>query len=484
MNADTLPEDARADAVLDLRAPLIVGFGVTSQAVAAALVARGHRPVVVEDRPTEAHRVAASGLGIALIEAPQPDDLADAVSEASLLLPSPGVPDHHPVFALARTAGLAMASEFDLAQLWDDRPVAAITGTNGKTTVTMMVADALERSGRRAEPVGNTETPFVQSIDDPDVAVFVVEASSFRLAHSASFRPDVAAWLNFAPDHLDAHASLDDYEQAKASIWADLGPESTVVSNLDDPVVAGHADAVRAAGTAVQSFSTLTGQDGDGTGPSWWVDRSGDPVLVGPDGPLLAVSELRRQQPHDVSNALATAAIATAAGATSEGIVETLRSFEGLAHRLELLGTWDDVTWYNDSKATVPHATVAAVGGFDSVVLIAGGRSKGLSFEPLRQTVPPVSSVVGIGEAAGEIAAVYRGLAPVIPAETMAEAITTARDLATAGDVVLLSPACASFDWYPNYVQRGLDFSRLVAELIGGGSTETERRAERGANEP
>ncbi len=485
MSADTLPGDPRADAVLDLRAPLIVGFGVTSQAVASALIARGHRPVIVEDRPADSHRSAASDLGLELLEAPGSDELAAAVSDASLLLPSPGVPDHHPVFALARSAGLSMASEFDLAQLWDDRPVAAITGTNGKTTVTMMVADALDRSGRRAEPVGNTEIPFVQSIDDPEVSVFVVEASSFRLAHSASFRPDVAAWLNFAPDHLDAHASLEDYEQAKASMWSNLGSDSIAVSNLDDPVVAGHADAVRSAGRAdVQGFSISARPSGDGSGPQWWVDRSGEPTLMGPEGPLLAISELRRRQPHDVSNALATAAIAVAAGGTLDGVVETLRTFQGLAHRLELLGTWDDVTWYNDSKATVPHATVAAVGGFESVVLIAGGRSKGLSFEPLKETVPPVSSVIGIGEAAGEVAAVYDGLVPVIEAATMAEAITTAKDLATPGDVVLLSPACASFDWYPNYVQRGIDFSRLVAELIGSGTTETERRAQQGANEP
>jgi UDP-N-acetylmuramoylalanine--D-glutamate ligase len=444
---------------LDMSAPLIVGFGVTSRAVARALVARGIVPVVVEDRPGDVHRQAAAELGVELIEAPDGDALAAALSAASLLLPSPGVPDHHPVFQRAAAAQLTVASEFDLAQMWDDRPVAAITGTNGKTSVTMLVTEMLNNSGRPAQAVGNTDVPFVESIEDTSTQVFVVEASSFRLAHSADFRPNVAAWLNFSPDHLDAHATLEDYEAAKASIWANLDRDATIVVNADDPVVMGHAErAVGAdpdAGVEVQTFSVLN------SGSTWSLNADGD-VLVGPDGPFLAVSALPRSQPHDLSNALAAAAIATAVGATMEGIVESLRNFAGLSHRLEYLGQWDDVSWYNDSKATVPHATVAAVGGFDSVVLIAGGKSKGLSFDPLRDTVPPVRAVVAIGDAADEIDATFSDLVPVARADSMHNAIHAARTTAVAGDVVLLSPACASFDWYPNYVERGLDFTTLV----------------------
>lgn len=446
---------------LDLACPLIIGFGITSQAVAKALIARGHRPTVVEDRANDSHRNAAERLALQLVEAPDRERLAELVGKASVLLPSPGVPDHHPVFALAAERALPVASEFDLAQSWDDRPVVAITGTNGKTTVTMMVADALTRSGRPAEPVGNTDVPFVESIDDPATEVFVVEASSFRLAHSAEFRPDVAAWLNFAPDHLDAHASLQAYEDAKASIWDHLAPGATIVANADDPVVVGRLP--RPSGPSdptVLTFSIVADAD-------WSIDRSGGEItLVGPDGPLIAAAELTRSQPHDLSNALAVAAIASAAGATAAGIGETLRTFRGLAHRLEYLGTWDDVSWYNDSKATVPHATVAAVGGFGSVVLIAGGKSKGLSFDPLRQTVPPVHSVVAIGDAAAEIDGVFAGLVPVTVAGSMSEAIRQARTAACPGDAVLLSPACASFDWYPNYVARGLDFTQLVRSEV------------------
>lgn len=457
----------RVDAAeLNLDVPLVIGFGVASQAAARAMVARGHRPVVTEDRPGDAQRDAAAALGVELIEAPTEQQLADLVARATVLLPSPGVPDHHPVFALARAAVLPMASEFDLAQRWDDRPVAAITGTNGKTTVTMMVTDALNRSGVTAEPVGNTDVPFVESIDDAETDVFVVEASSFRLAHSAQFQPQVAAWLNFAPDHLDAHATLADYENAKASIWSHLAPGATIVANADDPVVmarvpkGSNSNSDSGSSISVELFSIADELAGT---VDWYVDRSGEQAwLVGPDGPLIAVTDLTRSQPHDLANALAVAAIARAVGAKTEGINETLRTFAGLAHRLEHLGTWGDVAWYNDSKATVPHATVAAVGGFDSVVLIAGGYSKGLPFEPLRTTVPPVRSVVAIGDAAVEIDAVFADLVPVSRAESMLAAIERAAELAQPGDAVLLSPACASFDWYPNYVQRGIDFTNLV----------------------
>ncbi len=447
---------------IDLSAPVIVGFGVTSRAVAKALVAKGYRPIIVEDRPNDVHRAAAAELGLELIENPGAEALTTVVATGSILLPSPGVPDHHPVFAAASAAGLGMASEFDLAQIWDDRPVVAITGTNGKTTVTMMVTDALHNSNRPSQAVGNTDVPFVESIDDAGTEVFVVEASSFRLAHSAHFQPNVAAWLNFAPDHLDAHSSLEAYESAKASIWAHLLPGSTIVANADDPVVMARLSAVAppaddSADLSIQTFSITD------TAAAWHLDNEGaEPSLVGPDGPFVTVSELMRSQPHDLSNALAVAAIALAAGATIDGVRTTLTTFAGLSHRLEYLGEWDDVSWYNDSKATVPHATVAAVGGFDSVVLIAGGKSKGLSFEPLRETVPPVRAVVAIGDAADEIDAVFSDLVPVTRADSMRAAIHAAGATAVPGDAVVLSPACASFDWYPNYVERGLDFTELV----------------------
>ena len=434
-----------ADSV-DLERPLIVGFGVTGQAVAAVLIERGHLPIVVDDRPGDSAVNAAADMGIELIAAPSDTELADAVGGATVLLPSPGVPDAHPVFGCAASAGLPIRSEFDLAHLWDDRPIVAITGTNGKTSVTMLVTAALEASGLRAEAVGNTPTPLVAAIGDPDIDIFVVEASSFRLAHSHCFRPTVATWMNFAPDHLDAHADLETYRQAKASIWSHLGPDAVAVANVDDATVIA---------AAPETAVTFGAESGD-----WHIDNG---HLIGPDGPLIPVDGLARRRPHDLSNAACAAATALAAGATPAGVAEAVQSFDGLPHRLAPVGEWNDVSWFNDSKATVPQATLAAVGGFASVVLIAGGRNKGLDMSELATAVPPVHTVVATGDAAEEIAAVFAPTdAAVLIGNSMVEAIELAAEAAAPGDTVLLSPACTSFDWYDNYGQRGDDFVSLV----------------------
>lgn len=445
---------------IDLTVPLIVGFGITGQAVAAVLVERGHQPTVVDDRPGESARAAAHELGIELVAAPSAEELTAAVARATVLLPSPGIPDAHPVFAEAALVELPIRSEFDLAKLWDDRPIVAITGTNGKTSVTMLVTAALEASGLRAEPVGNTPTPLVAAIGDPTIDVFVVEASSFRLAHSHCFEPSVATWMNFAPDHLDAHADLETYRQAKASIWSHLGPDAVAVANVDDAtVIAALPDTANAI-----TFGAASGD--------WHIDGG---ELVGPSGPLVSIERLARRRPHDLSNAACVAATAIAAGATPEGVAHALEAFDGLPHRLDPVGTWNGVSWFNDSKATVPQATLAAVGGFESIVLIAGGRNKGLDMSELATSVPPVHTVVAMGDAADEIASVFDSTAAVVlRATSMTEAIDLARGAARSGDTVLLSPACTSFDWYQSYGQRGDDFVSIVTDTFASTSPTTK----------
>ncbi len=431
---------------LDLNVPLLIGFGITGQAVARALADHGHVPVIVDDRPNDDTRRVASELGIRLVESPDKAQLASEVRSATVVLPSPGVPDHHPIFELARHVGCPVASEFDLARGWDDRPLVAITGTNGKTTVTMMVTDALRRTGLAVEAVGNTEVPLVSAITDTTTDVFVVEASSFRLAHSQAFAPDVAVWLNFSPDHLDAHATLEAYTAAKASIWANAGSATISIVNAADSVVAAHQPKV---GTIV-SF---------GRSESDW--RVEGDALVGP-GFSMSTASIARRQPHDLANAAAAAATARAAGANDAAISSMLEHFTGLAHRVEFVLEHEGIRWFNDSKATVPHATLAAVGGFDSVVLIAGGRNKGLDLSELAQAVPPVRAVIATGDAGQEIADAFGDLVPIHPASSMPEAIDQAVAVAASGDVVLLSPACTSYDWYPNYKARGDDFRLLV----------------------
>jgi len=444
---------------------LVVGLGVTGAAVARALVAHGHDVVAADDAAGPAAWAAADDLGLDLVEAPSTDELAMLVAGADAVLPAPGLPARHPLFAAAGAAGVPVLSEFDLASWWDDRPLLAITGTDGKTTVTTLVRDMLLASGLAAVAVGNTPVPLVAAIDDPATDVFVVEASSFRLEHSQRFAPAVGTWLNFAPDHLDSHPDLSSYEAAKAGIWRDQSAEQVAVGNADDPVVARHLAAAPGRhvtfGLAAEADFRLVGGAAPGgrlTGPG---EGHGDAVEIA------RVEELGRALPHDIANGLAAAATALAGGASIEGVRRGLLDFRGLPHRVALVGEAGGVRFYDDSKATTPHAAATAVAGFESVVLIAGGRNKGLDLRVLAQSAGPIRAVVAIGEAAPEVAAAFDGVRPVTRAGSMDEAVRAAVDLARPGDAVLLSPGCASFDWYGSYGERGDDFTRAVDEVTG-----------------
>lgn len=429
---------------------LVVGFGLHGRAVVEAMAARGIDAVVVDDAPNDATYAAARAAGVELL-VPSAAELDALVDGAAAVVPTPGLPDAHAVFGFARAHGVPVLSEFDLAGAWDDRPLVAITGTNGKTTVTTMVTEMLVRSGRAAVMAGNTDVPLVTAIDDAAAEVFVVEASSFRLGHSRSFRPAVATWLNFDPDHLDVHASLAAYERAKARIWDDQEADDVAVANAEDPTV----------------MRNLVGRArpvtfGLSSGDACVVDE----ILVVEGEPLIAASELARSLPHDRANALAAAVTARAAGASRDAVRDTLAAFSGLAHRVALVGEAEGVRWFDDSKATTPHAVLAGVGGFESVVLIAGGRNKGVDLSPLGTLADRVRAVVAIGEATGEIASAFAGGPPVRPAATMADAVRLAAGLARPGDAVVLSPGCTSYDWYSSYAERGDDFAALVRSLV------------------
>ena len=428
----------------------MLGLGVTGRAVLRALVSHGEGVVAVDDRPSDAGRALAAELGVDLVEAPDAATLSAITRRVEVVVPSPGVPDHHPIFALAEAAHLPVVSEFDLAARWDDRPQVAITGTDGKTTVTELTRSMLEASGRRAIAVGNTEVPLVAAIEDPTVDVFVVEASSFRLLHSAHYAPTVGTWLNVAPDHLDNHSSYEAYVAAKASIWEHQQPDQVAIGNADDAVVAQH---LRSAPGRRETF---------GLGPEADNTLAGDRLVLVDGSTLAEVDELHRSFPHDIVNALAAAASALHGGGTVEGARTALLAFRGLPHRVSLVGEAGGVRWYDDSKATAPHATLAALRGFDSVVLIAGGRNKGLDLADLRRETARIRAVVAIGEAGPAVSVAFDGLRPVHPAGSMDEAVALAASVARSGDAVLLSPACASFDWYGSYAERGDDFVRAV----------------------
>ena len=415
---------------------LVFGMGITGQAVAHALEAHEVEVVRADDDPARG-----DGTPVSL----------DAVD---LLVPSPGVPEHHEVIVEALRRGIPVVSELDLATYWDDaqRPVVAITGTDGKTTVTTMVTEMLVASGRTALAVGNTDVPFVAALGEP-VDVFVVEASSFRLRFADRFAPHVATWLNLAPDHLDWHGSVESYAAAKARIFEHQAPDDVAIGNADDPVVmAALADA--------PARHVTFGDGGD--------HRVHAGALVTPSGEeVVAVRDLPRALPHDIANALAATVTALEAGASLDGVRAVLTTFTGLPHRVSFVAEADGIRWYDDSKATAPHATAAAVAGFEHVVLIAGGRNKGLDLRALADSADRLRAVVAIGESAGNVAAAFASRVPVTEAGSMDEAVAVARRAARAGDAVLLSPGCASFDWYRSYAERGDDFVRAVRELVG-----------------
>ena len=441
---------------------LVVGLGVTGEEVARRRVGAGDEVVVTEDRPggngyEERHRHL-TDLGVEVVASPGAGELTRLVEWAELVVPSPGVPESHPVYALAGTAGVAVVSEIELAGAAAaelGRTLVAVTGTNGKTTVTTLIQRMLEADGQRALAAGNIGRPLLDAVHD-DVEVVVAEVSSFQLRFTERFRPRVAVLLNASPDHLDWHPDFDAYVAAKARIMANQAGDDLLVFNADDEAVARAATTApaRSVGfslTATRGFRLEQGR------------------LVDPDGEAFAsVEELALGRPHDLANALAAAAAAFDLGAPAPAVASALATFGGLPHRVTLVGQSGGVSFVDDSKATNPHATLAALAGFDSVVLVAGGRNKGLDLGVLARESGRIRAVVAIGEAAGEVAKAFEGVRPVRRAETMAEAVAAAAELARPGDTVLLSPACASFDWYSGYAARGDDFATHARALIEG----------------
>jgi UDP-N-acetylmuramoylalanine--D-glutamate ligase len=439
---------------------LVVGLAATGLAVVEYTRAAGHEVTVLEDAPgaafaERAHAV--RSLGAEVVERPTAESAATLGRSCDLVVPSPGVHPDHPAIAAADAAGIPVRSEIDLAaarlRARADAPkLVAITGTNGKTTVTTLVDLVLRQSGQRSVAAGNIGRPLIEAVGD-DVDVVVAEVSSFQLAFTTSvFAPDVAVLLNVAEDHLDWHGSPAAYAAAKARIFEHQSEHALAVVNADDPV----ADRIGAGAPGqVARYSAAAPPEG-GYGVL-------GEMLVGPDGPLAAAPA--SNAPHDRGNALAAAVAAIGAGATTDAVASTLATFGGLPHRVELVRERRGVRFYDDSKATNPHATAGALRGFDSVVLIAGGRNKALDLGALREFAPRLRTVVAIGDAADEVVTAFEGAAPVVRASSMREAVAAAEQAALPGDAVLLSPACASFDWYENYGARGDDFAREVLAL-------------------
>jgi UDP-N-acetylmuramoylalanine--D-glutamate ligase len=435
---------------------LVYGLGLSGASVVRRLRAEGAEVLAADDDPGPRPRRVASELGVELVVRPDPTRLGALAREVDEVVVSPGVPAGHPVMALAHQVPLV--GELELAWRRARVPVVAVTGTNGKTTVVSLVSAMLRASGRRAVAAGNIGVPLLDVVEG-DAEVVVAEVSSFQLALTSSFRPAVGAWLNFSPDHLDWHPSLEHYRAAKARLWVNAAPGDVAVANVEDPVVRAESEGAARRGATVLGVGLDAGD----------YRRRGE-VLVGPGGVLCAVGELARPFPHELVDVLCAWAAADAAGATVEGCRRAALEFEGLPHRLQLVGEAKGVRFFDDSKATTPEAVLAALRSFPRAVLVAGGRNKGLDLSCLASLAPRLAGVVAMGEAADEIAAVFDGVTPLRRASSMEEAVEAAAAMAAPGEAVVLSPACSSFDWYSSYAERGEDFARCVLSLASRGA--------------
>lgn len=448
---------------------LVHGLAITGESTVRALLRRGHDVVVTDDDPTDDRVALAATLGVEFGARPDDGRCREFVREFDLFSPAPGVPESHPLVGAARDEGVPVWSELEIAYRWEQRreggprPILGVTGTDGKTSTTELTVAVLRAADLLTEAVGNTDVPLIAVIDDDAYDAFVVECTSFRLAFTERFRADAAVWLNLAPDHLNWHDSMDTYEAAKAKIFSQQRPGDVAIGFIGDPVVRSHL------GRAPGRHVSFGGDDAD--------YRVADGWLTGPAGPIVATAVMRRGLPHDITNALAACALVLETGlAGADAIASALSAFEAPEHRLEPVAEHDGVAWFNDSKATTPHAAATAVRAFDSLVLIAGGSRKGVDLAPMAAEARRVRAVVAIGEAAADIHAVFDPTTEVVDAATMADAVATAARLARNGDAVVLSPGCASFDWYRNYTERGTVFKQLVRDHLAAAAAPSEEQ--------
>jgi UDP-N-acetylmuramoylalanine--D-glutamate ligase len=448
---------------------LVAGLARSGTAAALALRARGEEVIGCDagaaGNPTldeAAGRLSAAGVEVHL------DASGDALAaRAGTLIKSPGVPQSAPLVRAARARGIPVVGELELAWRLLENEFVAVTGTNGKTTTTEWIGHIHREAGLPVAVAGNVGTAASTLVGavDPDATV-VCEASSFQLEDADAFAPEAAVLLNLAPDHLDRHGSFDEYVAAKLRIFAKQGNHDLAIvpADLELEDLGGCARRVPFGGPGAELA--------DRAGYLWWDEQ-----------PLIATERIALPGRHNRQNAMAATAACMARGVEPEAVVAGLESFAGVAHRLERIAVRNGVEWINDSKATNVASTVVALEAYPTRVhLIAGGRGKGEDFAPL---APPVAAhceaVYLIGEAAPQLAAALAPAGvPVYELGDLEHAVARARAATTPGDVVLLSPACTSYDQYKDFEARGEHFRALVNGSQREGVPVTDRPGEAG----
>jgi UDP-N-acetylmuramoylalanine--D-glutamate ligase len=380
--------------------------------------------------------------------------------EQDLIVVSPGVPANLPSLELARARGIRVWSEIELAWRFLRGKLVAITGSNGKTTTTSLVAHILKTAGITTQIGGNIGTPLLALTEaSTDSTVTVAEVSSFQLETIEAFRPEIGALLNLTPDHLDRHATFDDYARAKMRMFEYQLERDAAVLNADDPEITRRMPSKPhiywfsrqkrvAAGAFLQDGQIVFRRDGT-------------------DTPLARVDEIPLKGGHNVENVLAACAAAYLAGADPASIANGVKTFQGVEHRLEFVGEISGVVFYNDSKATNVDAALKAIEAFPGPLLvILGGKDKGSPYTPLRDSLRKRARVaILIGAAAEKIASDLGDAVEIFRVGTLERAVEFAMKSARPGDTVLLAPACSSFDQFQNYEHRGRVFKELVAKL-------------------
>jgi UDP-N-acetylmuramoylalanine--D-glutamate ligase len=436
---------------------LIVGLGATGLSCVRHLASR-KRSVVVTD-----NRAAPPALGAMRAEFPGLETALGGFDNrlfehAAEIVLSPGVSPAEPAVRAAVKRGVPVVGDIEIFALEAKAPVAAITGSNGKSTVTMLVAEMAERDGRRVKVGGNLGPPALSLLEGETPDVFVLELSSFQLETTRSLRPVVASVLNVSPDHMDRHRDFDAYVEAKRRIY---NGDGIMVINLDDPVAA----SLYEPGRGCIAFTLDAPREND----FGLLNRSGETWLAHGSEPLVRLAALPLPGLHNAANCLAALAMGEALGVSMTARLDALERFTGLPHRCQLVAEHDQVRWYDDSKGTNVGATVAAIRGLGAqrnLVLIAGGLGKGADFTPLKGPVARhVRHVVLFGRDAGLIERALAGTVTCTRAADLVSAVRAAAEAAAIGDAVLFSPACASFDMFENYAARGRAFAAAVKEF-------------------
>jgi UDP-N-acetylmuramoylalanine--D-glutamate ligase len=436
---------------------VVVGLGPTGLSCVRYLASRGY-DVTAMDTRTEPPALQTVRREFPKVAVHTGGLDAGLLAQAQLLVVSPGVSVHETPIAAARARGAEIVGDIELFAREAQAPTIAITGSNGKSTVTSLVGAMCREGGLRTEVAGNIGLPVLSLLDQLVPDAYVLELSSFQLETTYSLKARAGAVLNVTPDHMDRYRDLADYAQAKGRIFHNA---DVAVINQDDPLVA----PLVPPGVATVRFTLGAPQSERDYGVQ---QQAGEPWLARGHACLLPARDVPLPGRHNLANTLAAMALAEAMGVTFDAMRRAIVGFRGLPHRTELVAEHDGVKWINDSKGTNVGATLAALDGMTSpVILIAGGDGKGQDFSPLAPVVAKrARAVVLIGRDAPAIEAALGNVVPMQPARDMAAAVATARRLAHAGDIVLLSPACASFDMFKNYEHRGQVFADAVREQL------------------